>query len=81
VSKKLHSEELNIFNSSPEIIRMMKSREWTERVAHVGEGTHVYKVLVTKPARKRKFGRIGHRWECNIKVDLKRHGMGGCGLY
>jgi hypothetical protein len=49
----------------------MKSREWKERVARVGEERNVYKVLVRKPERKRRFERISYRWECNIKVDLK----------
>lgn len=67
--KKLCTEELNLC-SSPDIIRM-KSREWKERVARVGEERNVYKVLVRKPERKRRFERISYRWECNIKVDLK----------
>jgi hypothetical protein len=31
--------------------------------------------LVGEPEGKRPFGRVRHRWEDNVKVDLK--GMGG----
>jgi hypothetical protein len=33
-----------------------------------------YKVLVGKPGRKRPFGRSGHGWEDNIKMDLQEVG-------
>jgi hypothetical protein len=28
------------------------------------------KILVRKLERKRQFGRLGHRWEDNIRMDL-----------
>jgi hypothetical protein len=30
----------------------------------------VYRVLVGKPEGKRPLGRLRHRWENNIKMDL-----------
>jgi hypothetical protein len=30
-----------------------------------------YRVLLRKPQRKRLFGRLGFRWEGNIKMDLQ----------
>jgi hypothetical protein len=39
-------------------------------VAHIGEGTGVYKVLVGKPEGKRPLGRPRDRWADNIKADL-----------
>ena len=30
-----------------------------------------YRVLLGKPESKRMFGRLGHRWEGNIKMDLQ----------
>jgi hypothetical protein len=30
-----------------------------------------YKILVTNPVRKTYLGRPRHRWEDNIKMDLK----------
>jgi hypothetical protein len=40
------------------------------------ERSGVYSVLVGKPAVKRPHGRPRHRWEDNIKVDLKEVGCG-----
>jgi len=37
----------------------------------------MYRVLVGKPEGKRQFGRPGHRWEANIKMDLQEVGCGG----
>jgi len=31
----------------------------------------VYRVLVWKPEGKRPLGRLGCRWEDNIKIDLQ----------
>jgi hypothetical protein len=46
--RKLHSEELHILYSSPNIIRQIKSRRmrWAGRVARVGQERNVCKVLV-----------------------------------
>jgi len=49
---------------------------WAENVAHVGERRSVYRVLVGKSKRKRPLGRRRHRWEDNIKIDLKEVGCG-----
>jgi len=37
----------------------------------MGESRGVYRVFVGKPERKRPLGRLRHRWEDNIKVNLK----------
>ena len=42
-----------------------------------GERRGVYRVLVRKTERKRKFGRPRFRWEDNIKMDLQGVGCGG----
>jgi hypothetical protein len=34
----------------------------------------VYRVLVGKPEGKRPLGRLRHRWEDNIKMDLQEVG-------
>jgi hypothetical protein len=46
--RKLHSGELYNLYSAPNIIRQIKSRRmrWTGRVARMGEGRNVYRVLV-----------------------------------
>jgi hypothetical protein len=36
-----------------------------------GEGRGVYSVLVGRPEVKRTLGRAKHRWEDNIKMDLR----------
>jgi hypothetical protein len=37
----------------------------------MGDGRGVYRVLVGRPEGKRPLGRSRHRWEDNIKMDLK----------
>ena len=51
---KLHYEEFNDLNSSPNILRVKKSwrTRWAEHVAHMGEGRGVWKVLVGKTEGK-----------------------------
>jgi hypothetical protein len=46
--RKLHNEELYNLYSSPNIIRMIKSRRnrWVEHVARMGETRNVYRILV-----------------------------------
>jgi hypothetical protein len=37
----------------------------------MGEGTGAYRILVGKPEGRRPLGRLGHRWDDNIKMDLQ----------
>jgi hypothetical protein len=79
----LHSNELHSLYFSPNIVRVIKSRRmrWAGHVAHVGEDRGVYRVLVGKPESKRPLGRPRHRWEDNIKLDLRERGIyGGTGF-
>jgi hypothetical protein len=46
-------------------------------VARMGEGRHVYSVLVGKPEGKRPLGRPRRWWEDGIKMDLREIGWGG----
>ena len=46
-------------------------------MAHMGEGRVVHRVLFGKPEGKRLLRRPRHRWEDNIKVDLREVGGGG----
>ncbi|KAJ4442157.1 hypothetical protein ANN_12023 [Periplaneta americana] len=61
---------------SPDIIRNIKSRRlrWPGHVAHMGKSRNAYKVLVGRPEGKRPLGRPRHRWEDNIKMDLREVG-------
>jgi hypothetical protein len=45
--------------------------------ARMGEGRGVYRVLVGRPEDKRPQGRRRHRWQDNIKVDLREMGIDG----
>jgi hypothetical protein len=77
--RKLHNEELHSLYSSPNIVRVIKSRRmrWAGHVTRMGEGRGVYRVLVWRPERKRPLGRPSHRWEDNIKKDLREIGIDG----
>ena len=76
--RRLYNEELNDLYSSPNIVRMIKSRRmrWAGRVARMGEETGVYRVLLGKPEGKRPLGRPRRRWVDNIRMDLQEVGCG-----
>jgi hypothetical protein len=76
--RKLHSEELHILYSSPNIIRQIKSRRMGSagRVARMGEERNVYRVLMGKPEGKRPLERPRCRWEDEIRMDLREIGWG-----
>ena len=46
-------------------------------MACMEEGRGVHKFLLGKPEGKRPLGRPRHRWEDNIKMDLREVGRGG----
>ena len=75
--RTLH-EELNDLYSSPNYVRMTKSRRmrWAGCIARMGERRGVYGVFVEKPERKRPLGRFRRRWN-NMKLDLQEVGCGG----
>jgi len=77
--RKLHTEELHDLYSSPNIIRVIKSRRMrrTIHVARMGEKRGVYRVSVGKPEGKRPVRTPRRRWENNIKMDLQEVGCGG----
>ena len=77
--RRLHSEELNDLYSSPNIVRVIKSRKmrWAGHVTRMGEERGlVYRVLVGKPGGKRQLGRPRRRWVDNIRMDLQELGCG-----
>jgi hypothetical protein len=55
----LHNEKLKGLYSSPNIVRVIKSRKmrWAWHVARMGEGRGVYRVPVGKPKSKSLLGR------------------------
>jgi hypothetical protein len=76
--RKLHKKELNDLYSSPNIVRVIKSRRmrWAGYVVRMGERRVVCRLLVEKPEGKSPLGRPRGRWEDNIKMTLKEVGYG-----
>jgi len=81
--RRLHNEELNDLYSSPNIVRVIKSRRmrWAGRVARMGEERWVYRVLTGKPMGKNHWGDLGvdgwitlgwifRRWDVGIWTGL-----------
>jgi hypothetical protein len=69
--RRLYNEELNDLYSSPNIVRVIKSRRmrWVGHVARMGEERVLYRVLVGKPEGNRPMGRPRSRWVDNIRMD------------
>jgi hypothetical protein len=76
--RRLHNEELNDLYSSPNIVRMIKSRRmrWAGHVERMGEERGLYRVLVGKPEGKRPLGRPRRRWVDNIRTGVQEVGCG-----
>jgi hypothetical protein len=75
--RKLNNEELNDLYSSPNTVRVIKSRK-TRSAGHVTrtvERRGVYRILVGKLEGRRTLGRPMRRWEDNTKMNLT--GFGG----
>jgi hypothetical protein len=75
----LHNDELHSLYSSPNIVRVIKSRRmrWAGHVARMEERRGVYRVLIGGSESKRPLGRPRRRWEDNIKMDLREKGING----
>ena len=71
--RRLHNEELNDLYSSPNIVRVIKSRimRWPGHVVRMGEERRMYRVLVGKPEGRRPLGRPRRRWVDNIRMVLQ----------
>ena len=41
----------------------------------MNEGRSAFRILIGKPTGKRQLGRPRHRWEDNIRMDLKEIGI------
>jgi hypothetical protein len=58
--RKFHNQELHSVYSSPNMVRMIKSRRiiYVGHVARTGDKTRAYKVLVGKPEEERPLGKL-----------------------
>jgi len=76
--RRLHNEELNDLYSSPNIVRVIKSRRmrWAGLVARMGEERGVYRVLVGKPERRRPLWRPRRRWWIILGWISRRRDVG-----
>jgi hypothetical protein len=74
----VYNEELHGLYSSPSIIRVIKARRmrWAGHVARMGEVRAAYNILVGRPEGRKPLARPRHRWEDNIRMDLREIGFG-----
>jgi hypothetical protein len=74
--RRLRNEELNNLYSSPNIVRVIKSKimRWAWHVACMGERRGAYGILAGRPEGRRPLGRPRRRWEDNM--DLQEVGRG-----
>jgi len=81
--RRLHNEELNDLYSSPNIVRVIKSRRmrWAGHVAHMGEERGVYRILMGNQREGDYWGGLGvdgwiilgwisRRWDVGIWTGL-----------
>jgi len=76
--RRLHNDELSDLYSSPNTVRVIKSRRmrWAGHVARMGEERGAYRFLVEKPEGKRPLGIPRRRCVVNIRMDLQEVGCG-----
>jgi hypothetical protein len=76
--RKLQNEELPDLDSSPSIIRIMKSWRmgWAGHVAQMRDKRNSYRLLVGKPEGRRPLGRPRRMWVDGIRMDLVEMGWG-----
>jgi hypothetical protein len=74
--EKLHNDELHSLYSSPNIVRVIKSRRmrWAGHVARMGGGEMCLQGFGWDARRQETTRR---RWEDNIKMDLRKIWING----
>jgi hypothetical protein len=56
---------------------MSRRMRWAGHTTGIEEKRNACRILVGKPERKTPLGRPRHRWEDNIKTDLRDISLGG----
>jgi hypothetical protein len=71
--RRLHNEEVHNLNSSPNVIRVIKSRRmrWAGHVANMGEIKMHKNFWSVNFEEKRPLGRPRCRWEADNRMALK----------
>jgi hypothetical protein len=79
--RRLRNGELNDLYSSPNIVRVIRSRgmRWAGHVARMGKGRVACRILVGRPDSRRPLGTPRHRWEGILKWIFEKRD-GGYGL-
>jgi hypothetical protein len=74
----LHNDELHSLYSSPNIVRVIKSRRmrWAGHVARMGRG-EVFTGFWLRGPKARDHWEDVRRWKDNIKMNLKKIGIDG----
>jgi hypothetical protein len=76
--RRLYNEELHNFYTSPNIIRVTKSRMVTDKACSTyWNDEKCIKYFGWKPKDKKSLGRTRRRWEDNIRMDLMEIGWEG----
>jgi hypothetical protein len=70
--RRLHNEELHDLYTSPNIVRVIKSRRmrWVGHVACMRKGRNAYSILVGRPEENKPLEKPRGRWEDNIRTNL-----------
>jgi hypothetical protein len=74
-----YNEKLHNLYALPTIIQVIISRKmrWAGHAAHMGKMENAYSISVGRPERKRPLRRPRHRWEDNVRMDLREIGWEG----
>jgi hypothetical protein len=77
--RRLRSRGLHDLCSSPNSIRVIKSRKmrWAVHMELVGNRRRTYRALLGRRGLKRPFGRLERRWGDNIEINLQEVGYEG----
>jgi hypothetical protein len=72
-------DEIHSLYSSPNIVRVIKSRRmrWVGHVARIGEGRGVYRVLVRRPESKRPLADLDLGGRITLSCTFGRKGSMG----
>ena len=75
--RRLHNEDLHCLYHLPNIVREIKSRRqrWASHVVRMEEGRSAFKILTGNPTGMRPLGTPRHRWEDNLRLNLKEIGI------